>query len=265
MLELAARMPRTVREISRAFHLGWFRAVSELRSESTRTYAGFIWWFVEPLMLLAIYYLAFSVILRSQRFLPYLFVGITAWRWFSATVTRCADSMSAGSKLMNLVYVHKSVFPFTITFVNTIKYALSLAVVAVFLAIYKIYPSVHWIALPVVLGAFFIFVMGMGTLLASITPFFPDFTLMLTSMLRAMMFLSGVVWDLSRIPKGSVAWSAVRWNPVAQALMQLRLILLDNQWPAWSSVGEVAVIGTIVLAIGLSLLSHWNWLYPKLK
>ena len=62
-----------------------YRAIAELKSEGTRTYAGYLWWILEPLMSLAVYYVAFKYIFNraTNNFAIFLFIGIVLYRFFA--------------------------------------------------------------------------------------------------------------------------------------------------------------------------------------
>ena len=75
------------------FELVLFSTYAELRAERSRSYLGLIWWVLEPAMNMAVYYLVFVVILRSQQrdYLPFLLIGLTLWQWFKSCATHGAS------------------------------------------------------------------------------------------------------------------------------------------------------------------------------
>jgi lipopolysaccharide transport system permease protein len=55
-----------------------YRAYVDLKSESARSYLGMLWWILDPLMYLAIYYLVFGVVLQrgGEGFVGFLLCGL---------------------------------------------------------------------------------------------------------------------------------------------------------------------------------------------
>ncbi|MDP8219081.1 MAG: hypothetical protein P9M03_10185 [Candidatus Theseobacter exili] len=95
------------------FQLTMYKAYAELQAESERTYAGFVWWILDPIFTLTVYYLVFQGVVSrgSENFVIFLCVGIVTWRWMQNTVMQSSTSILAGGGLMQQVYLPKIVFP----------------------------------------------------------------------------------------------------------------------------------------------------------
>ena len=59
----------------------FFSTYAELRAERSRSYLGLIWWVLEPAMMMAVFWLVFGVILKSDvpDYVPFLLIGFTVW------------------------------------------------------------------------------------------------------------------------------------------------------------------------------------------
>jgi hypothetical protein len=163
-----------------------YRSGAELRSEGTRTYAGYLWWILEPLMSLGVYYFAFKYIFHreTESFVIFLFIGIVTYRFFSGTVTRSASSISSGQGLMQLVYVHKSIFPLSVVTVSVVKFLITLLLVVVVTWLAGIAPTWSYLAMPILIALELLLTAGVSMVWAAITPFFPDFQLILATLMH---------------------------------------------------------------------------------
>lgn len=241
-----------------------YRAIAELRAEATRTYAGYLWWLIQPLLMFAVYFVAFNTILGDRRedFAVFLFTGIMIWQWFAVTVQRCAGSLIASQSLMQQVNLHKSVFPFSIMLVNTIKFMVTLLILMLLLSFVGHPPGFNWFYLPLVLLIEFIVIAGFGCFSAMITPFVPDFQHMLVTILHLAFFVSGVIYELDMLPD---RYSAVLGlNPMSVVIEQSRRVLMDNLAPDFTSLLLPLLIGTALLAISLGLIHRFDKVYPKI-
>ncbi|MEQ8515100.1 MAG: ABC transporter, partial [Chromatocurvus sp.] len=56
-----------------------------LRADASRFFLGYIWWVLEPLLYVAVFYVVFVLILqnRQENFLVFLMCGKLAFIWFS--------------------------------------------------------------------------------------------------------------------------------------------------------------------------------------
>ena len=73
-------------EIKRYLEIIYYKTYADLRSEASRSYLGFVWWILEPVLYMSVFYLVFSVI-RGQKdedFILFLLVGLVSWKWFAS-------------------------------------------------------------------------------------------------------------------------------------------------------------------------------------
>ena len=97
----------------RTFDIILYRTYAELKSEAQRTYIGVLWWILEPVLFMLIFYFVFAVLLQrgTENFVPFLLIGLAPWHWFQATVMQCSGSITANRGLIQQVYVPNYVFP----------------------------------------------------------------------------------------------------------------------------------------------------------
>ena len=71
------------------------KAWADFRAEAERTYLGVLWWILDPLINMVIFYLVFGVFLKmgTNDFIPFLLTGLVVWRFIEATVVRASNSL----------------------------------------------------------------------------------------------------------------------------------------------------------------------------
>ena len=193
----------------------------------------------------------------------FLFSGIVIYRFFSGTLTRSAASICGGQGLMQLVYVHKSLFPLSVVMVNLVKFLITLLLVVVVIWLSGIPPTWTYLALPLVVVLELLVIAGLAMICAAITPFFPDFQLLLNTMLHLLIFLSGVFYDIGKM--SDKAQFIIRLNPIAVIIEQTRAIVLHSQWPNLATLWPPLAQGLVFLVIGWLLIHKFNRYYPKLS
>jgi len=251
--------------LSKFINLITFRAIAELKSEATRTYAGYLWWILEPLLSLAVYYVAFKYIFHrgTGNFAIFLFSGIVIYRFFAGTVTRSATSISSGHGLMQLVYVHKSIFPLSVVLVNLVKFIVTLLLVIAVVWLSGIAPTWSYISLLFLIFLQILLTAGCSMICAAITPFFPDFQLILGTIMNLLIFLSGVFYEISTL--SMKAQYLLRLNPIAAIIEQYRMIILHGAWPDLQFLMPAIFESLILLFIGAFLVNLFNMYFPKLS
>ena len=249
-------------------HLRWdlisYKALSSLTSETNRSRLGVIWWILDPLLYMSVFYIVFGVIFErgGPGFVAKLLIALVIWRWFDNCVKTASGSLINSAGLMRQVYVAKALFPLSAIIAQSIKFVCVLAILLVFLLLYGIEPTISWLGLVPVLLAELCFLLGLGLLLGAIIPFFPDLKTFIDYGIQLGFFMSGVFYEISRVPEGVREY--FYWNPMAVLIDQSRQVLLYHNAPDWQLLGWIALVGIILAALGLFLLRHFDRDYPNL-
>lgn len=240
-----------------------YQTYADLRTEARRTYAGFVWWFVEPLLHMAVYYLVFAVLMQRGKadFVPFLLIGLVVWRWFHVSLMQGGMAIPSNKRLMQQLYMPKVIFPSVSILSNAIKFGFTLAMLLLFLWVYGLLPTVHYFALPVLLAVQLLLIMSCTYIAASIMPLLPDLRIMLDNALRAVMFVSGLFFAGDIVPEHLKPWFYA--NPMAVMLESYRDVLLHGQWPHWERLGWIALVSLVAIMIGRRLLRYFDYSYPK--
>ena len=241
-----------------------YKAFSSLKSEASRSRLGFVWWVLDPILYMAVFYLVFGLVFErgGDDFIGKLLVALVIWRWFDNTVKSCSVSLASGAGLMRQVYVSKLLFPLSSILAQGVKFLVVLMILLTFLLFYGIKPGVNWLGLLPLLLAELFFISGLGILLAAITPLIPDIKVVVDYGLQLGFFMSGVFYELSQIPESMQFW--FQFNPMAIFIDQARQILLYGQAVDWSVLGWIVLASVACLTVGSFLLAKFDRDYPTL-
>lgn len=242
----------------------YYRTLVKLASESSRTYLGIIWWLLEPLMLMMVYYLVFGILIerRPLDFIPYLLVGLVSWAWFSNTVNHASTSIISEGHIITQLRFPSILLPATIIVMDFLKYLFVLLVLMIFLFFYGISPDYHHTALILVIAVQLLFSGSCAILFAGIIPFVPDLRHVVPQLLLVMMFLSGIFYYTDVIPDEYLGYFFL--NPMARLINEYREILLSGNWPNFAALGYLAIESLILLFVGCYILSRADSTYPRL-
>ncbi len=245
--------------------LAYYRAIADLRAEATRAYLGLLWWFVEPLMYMVVFYTIFKTGLRAGGvgYAPFLLTGMVVWKWFASTVIAGANAVAKNSAIMQQVYVPKALLPCVVLIANTIKFLIIFMFLLLLIVVVLHKPvSWPWLALPLVIGVQFLFIAGVGGLVASVVPFVPDIKLLLDNVMMMLFFVSGVFFDISHIH--GRFHDILLLNPAALVIEAYRSILLHNRWPHWGHMAYVFILSLVLVTAAVKVFHKYDRIYPKL-
>ena len=201
------------------------------------SFGGVVWSFVQPLFLLAIYTLAFGVILKTRwsasgstaDYALMLFAGLIVFNAFSEVLNKSPTLITA-----NPNFVKKVVFPLELLPVVAVATALlhALIGVVVWLAGYAWLfgvPLASAVFLPLVLACFVPVLLGLAWLLAALGVVIKD-TQQLTAMLgHAMLFLTPIFYSVEAAPP--LLQKLLLLNPLTFVVDQFRMVLFRGLAP----------------------------------
>src|SRR3979490_2993855 len=103
----------------------------ELKARYRGSVLGFVWSFINPLLLLLIYWFVFTTVMpnRVEGVEPYslfMFCGILPWTWFSASLSEAAGSLISGGNLIKKVLFPAEVLPIVNVLTNMLHLMLGL-------------------------------------------------------------------------------------------------------------------------------------------
>src|SRR5713101_3972179 len=220
------------------------------------TYLGVLWSLITPLLMLLIYTLVFSIVLkvkwsdadqatRLDQFALTLFAGLIPFTVFSEVVTRAPTVILSVPN-----YVKKVVFPLEVLRVVVLASALvhSLISVGILLGgvvLFRGTVSPTVVLLPLAYLPLILLCLGLGWFLASLGVYVRDMGPSMGIVVQMLMFLSPIFYPTSAVPAPLRTVIAV--NPLAMVVHGFRQTLLWQEALPWS-VWAQWTGGTVVLA-----------------
>jgi homopolymeric O-antigen transport system permease protein len=189
--------------------------VRDLKARYRGSVLGFLWSFLNPLMLMLVYALVFSVYGRSgtQSYAAFLLSGLLPWMWFSSSVLEGTGSIVAGSNLVNKALFPAEVLPIVPVLANLVHFLLGLPILVLFLLFYgKTLPSLVFM-LPALLLVQFLFTTALVLALSALNVFYRDLQYIVGNLMTLWFFISPIVYEASNVPH-AFAWT-LRLNPMA--------------------------------------------------
>jgi ABC-type polysaccharide/polyol phosphate export permease len=259
------RMRSDLRDLRRYRSLIWQLVSSGLQTERTGTVFGFVWWLLDPILLMFVYYFLFSVVFhRNEPYYPiYILISLVAWEFFLKSVERSIGTMIGSAELRRQVRFPKSVIPISTT-LTEFSHLLFGLVVSIFVAwigwgVEPTWRLVGLIPLAVVQG---IFTLGFALLMSGANFFFRDIQHLLRYVMRAWYLTSPGLFSLSRIPE---QWQNIyQLNPYAPFFETYHSLILGTAMPpTWALVYVVAL--SISLLVGsYALFVRWSPKFVRL-
>lgn len=207
-------------------------AVKEFKLRYRNSVLGFFWSLLNPLAMMIILSLVFSVLIRSgiDNFPVFLLPALLVWRFFSIGTTMSLGSILGNVPLVTKVYFPRYLLVLSSNLANLIGSTLEFAVLLPLLFFLGMNLSHLIVIAPVILILEFILIMGVSFLLASLNVYYRDIHQIWDIILQAGFFLTPIIYSVSLIP--SKYYSYYMLNPVSRIIVAIRKILYYNTMPS---------------------------------
>lgn len=228
----------------------------KLKSESSKLILSYLWWIIEPLLFVGVFYLVFEKILHrgGGDFLTFLMVGKIPFLWFSKSVNSSAGALLGGKGIMGQRDYPKHIFPYSIVQEHAYRQWVTFLILFVFVILKGYNITEYWLWLPAVILTNLLLILPLSMLASLIVAHVRDFRLLIQMGTLFLMFSSGIFWDIHKIPDPEIQQLVFNFNPIAFLLDAYRQILMYQSQPDLAHLAAIA-------GISLLLLVFMHWIY----
>lgn len=243
-------------QLSQYFQLVDVRARMALRADASRYMLGYIWWILEPLIFVGVFYVVFNVILDSHRadFLVFLMCGKLAFIWFSKSVTAASNSIVGGRGLVGQLNVPKTLFPMAVIQQSLYKQCPVFLLLFGVLLAYEYPVTAVWLWLIPVILVNYLMIVACGFIGACLVCFVRDFGKLIPLVMTFLLFTSGIFWDVRSIADPRKVELILTLNPMAFILDAYRQVLMYQASPDVSHLLQLGLASMILLILVLVLM-----------
>ena len=209
---------------------------------------GYLWSVLEPLGMTTVLWLVFSVLLGGRRmgeqpYYLFLSVAILPWWWFTKGISASTKVFRGNTSPLTISVLPTELAVIRVVLVSMADFALSLPIIVIAMLVTWTFPSPWIVLFPVAIVVQVILMYGLALFVASVSALVPDFSRIVRIVMRAMFYLTPVLYAISNIPKG--AQTIALFNPLVGILGLYRV----GFWPSETETPEQFVIGLVVVLV----------------
>jgi lipopolysaccharide transport system permease protein len=231
--------------------------IKDLKLKYRGSVFGFLWSMVNPLLMIIVYTVAFTYILRapSEGFVLRLMLGVLAWTFFANAAAMSTGAIVDNAGLLKSVFFPRAILPIASVLFNLAQYMLTMAVfLPVMILWYHVPLSTPMMLFPVFLALQVLFTIGIALILATGTAFFRDVRHLLEVGLSVMFWTTPIVYELRQVPERLRL--LILMSPMSPFVVAYQRLFYYRQWPEptlWLvagtySAGAFIIGATLVLA-----------------
>jgi lipopolysaccharide transport system permease protein len=228
-----------------------------------QTILGPVWFFVQPILTMAVYVVVFGNIARiSTDGIPaplFYLAGVILWNYFSESFNKTSTTFVTNANIFGKVYFPRLIVPLSVVISNLIKFliqfTLFLAVWVWYLATADtvnpnlwLFSTVYCVLLMAGLA------LGFGIIFSSLTTKYRDLTFLITFGVQLAMYATPVIYPMSTLSMRmqKILW----WNPISHIIEVFKYGFLGSGQASVSGLAYATVFTAVVLTSGVIIFNH---------
>ena len=236
----------------------------QVRIDMLNRYSGSIlgayWSVINPLMQVGVYVFIFSIVFKVKlggtenpyEYTLFCLSGLGAWFSFQEALSTSVSSISRNAAIIKNVTFPAELFPTSSVICSFVTLGITYSTLLLLRGIDGELPNISLLALPLVILVHVLFCLGLGLFLAVIGAFFRDISQMLPIILQLWMLSTPVLYQRSDVPASLQFLTA--WNPLFYIIESYRQILYYGNWPDWTGLILVGLVGLGLTVAGFKLI-----------
>lgn len=229
-------------------------AKSVLKTEVANSYLNWIWWLLDPLFTMLVYYVIFGLIFdgKEKYFVIFLFIGITMWNFFNKNVVQSVNMIKRNKPIVSKVYIPKFILLISNMMVNGFKMLISWVLVAFMMLAWRVDISLRIFWFIPIMAVLVIFTFGFSIHLVHFGVFVEDLSNVINIAFRLLFYMTGVMFNIeTRIDNPVYQHILLYWNPIAMLMHDMRNVLLYKKPPCWEGLLIWTGVGLILSVLGI--------------
>jgi len=223
----------------------------EITLRYKRTYLGFLWSLLNPLLTALVLFIAFSIFMRFEieNFTLFLLAALFPWTWFSASVNLSSSVLTGNVSLIKKVIFPKHFLLLATVIAQMVNFIFSLPILIGLAYYYESAPTLNWlIGVPILLVVQFAVIYGLVLIISMANAFFRDLEYIINVLISLLFWMTPIIYPLEAVPEEYRVILVM--NPVTY-LMQAWRDLFFNNMLNWHNIFISMITAAVVLLAGL--------------
>ena len=252
----------------------------ELKARYRGTVLGFLWSFINPLLLMIIYTIVFGFIIGPRDpafnnnpilYALFLFCGVLPWTWFSSSSLEAANVLMIQGNLIKKVLFPAEVLPIVVVTSNFIHFLFGLPILFGAKALISCFVpnapgfSIYLVFLPYVILVQYIFTLGLGLFLSALTVHFRDIKDILANLLTFWFFASPIIYPMTfgPIKKSVILRTFLNLNPITHIMVGYQNTVFFGEMIRWKRLSVTLLVAIIIFIVGYHVFDKLRDSFPE--
>lgn len=259
-------MLKKLKELCKYRQLIFTLVARELKARYRGTVFGFFWSFLNPLLLLMVYFVVFGIIMKGSsgrvkdinlmgvNYAIFLFSGLLPWLWFSSSILESANVLFVHGNLIKKIQFPLEVLPIMVVLTNMFHFILGIPILILIIVFFGQGLGLSaWIFFfPVVVLVQFVFTLGLSLLVSALTVHFRDLKDILSNLLTLWFFATPIIYSLQNpeMTRHKILFWLWNLNPMTHIIEAYHDTFVFSALPNLLKLSAAFLIGLLFFYLG---------------
>ncbi len=222
------------------------------------TVLGFFWSFLEPLLLLSVFYFMFNDVFGTKipNFTLHVFVGLILFYMFVRGTSMGLTSLSSNTHIIMNLRIPKIILPLSYNMTAFIMMLFDFSIFFVYVVVTRFFPPTTIILLPVFMILTFLLSVGLSFPLSILSVKLKDLTYIWILITNVTIFLSPIFWRMDSMPP--TIREILQYSPWVQLITMAQDATIYNKLPNTMTFLYVTAFILAVLALGVFIFKKFE-------
>jgi len=224
------------------FYLVRRLSLYELKSKNKNNYLGMAWEVINPLIQILIYWFVFGNILqrsgidvhpdvKNVPFIAWLVGGFILWNFFYQSTIQGSKSIYSRLGMLSKMNFPMSVIPNFVAFSQFYVHLFMIGISVILLQFMGYFINIYYLQLIYFIFASFCLIFSISLITSTLSTIIRDVHMFLNAFLRMFLYLSPVLWPISRIlDNHPTLVTIMKLNPLYYLIEGYRAAFFGTEW-----------------------------------
>ena len=230
----------------------------QIKTQFVGSLLGFIWTFINPIVLIFTFWFIFSIGLKSQPlgnipFAVWFTAGLAIWIAFNEIITGSVNVIIENQSLIKKTTIKPHILHVAKIFASVIPHLIFLIILAILILLYKLPFRLYYIQSLYYFFCMCVLALGLGWLLSAINVFIRDTALVVNMVMQFLFWLTPIVWDINIMPTQYHPF--LKLNPVFYLVQGYResFLYFIPFWGHWEMTVYFWVLTGVIFVAGATV------------
>ncbi len=237
--------------------------IKDIKVRYKRTYLGYAWSLLNPMVYAVTYWIAFKAILniRIEGYFVFLLAGLFPWQWLSNSMMLAPNAFLSNSPLVKKIYFPRNLLVVSSVLTEGLHFAVCIPILAALvIGFNRGHVTWAWIwGVPILLLLQGLTIYGISLAVASLNVFFRDLERLLALSMTVLFFLTPVIFEQAMVP--AMFQPLIVFNPFTPLVVGWRALFLTE--PSTGQPRDMPQFTTVAVILGQFVFRRLQWKFAE--